>query len=255
MLEKYLQEIGLNDKEAAIYLALLQVDNSSVIDISKKTKINRSTIYFVLEGLGKKGLVSEVQVDKKVHYAAEPPERLETFVERQRVILEEQAKRLKDIIPEIKSIQRESGERPVVKYFEGRNGAISAYSEFYEINKTSNSKKGYFIYNRDLLQKVFTENERAKFVKIRTGKNVDPVSVYTNEDGNFNFGTPGMRARIDNEKYPILADITIIEDRIIASTLGGRVSSILIKSKDIAITIASLVQYINDVNKIKKGGE
>ena len=81
MLEKYLQEIGLNDKEAAIYLALLQVDNSSVIDISKKTKINRSTIYFVLEGLGKKGLVSEVQVDKKVHYAAEPPERLETFVD------------------------------------------------------------------------------------------------------------------------------------------------------------------------------
>ena len=48
MLEKYLQEIGLNEKEASVYLALLQYDNASVIDISGKTKINRSTTYTVL---------------------------------------------------------------------------------------------------------------------------------------------------------------------------------------------------------------
>src|SRR3989344_1564256 len=98
MFEKYLQEIGLNEKEAALYLALLQVDAASVIDLSKKTKINRSTVYVVLEGLMKKGLVSETQIGKKVHYQAEAPERLETFVERQKAIFEELQKRLKDII-------------------------------------------------------------------------------------------------------------------------------------------------------------
>jgi len=77
MLEKYLQEIGLGDKEAAVYAALLQVDDDSVLDLSKKTKINRTTIYPVLESLAKKGLISEVKVNAKVRYQAEPPERRE----------------------------------------------------------------------------------------------------------------------------------------------------------------------------------
>lgn len=139
MLEKYLQDIGLNEKEATLYLALVQVDNSSVIDLSKKTKINRSTVYVVLEGLAKKGLVSETTVGKKTHYQAEPPERLETFVERQKVNLDEQSKRLKDIIPQIKTVQRETGERPVVKYFEGREGIIAANEEFFATSEGRSS--------------------------------------------------------------------------------------------------------------------
>ncbi len=131
MLEKYLQEIGLSDKESLVYAALLHVDNDSVLDLSKKTKINRTTIYPVLDSLAKKGLISEVKIDKKVRYHAEPPERLETYVERQKIVLDEQSKRLKDIIPQLKSVQREAGERPVVKYFEGREGIISSLEEFF----------------------------------------------------------------------------------------------------------------------------
>ena len=66
MLEKYLQDIGLNEKESKVYLALLAVDNSSVLDLSKKTELNRSTTYVVLETLAKKGLVSETTVGKKL---------------------------------------------------------------------------------------------------------------------------------------------------------------------------------------------
>jgi sugar-specific transcriptional regulator TrmB len=79
MFEKDLQELGLNDKESAVYLALLSVDNDSVIDLSKKTNINRTTIYPVLESLMTKGLVSEVKMDKKIRFAAEAPERLVTY--------------------------------------------------------------------------------------------------------------------------------------------------------------------------------
>jgi len=250
MLEQYLQEIGLSDKEAAIYLALLQVDNASVSDLADKTTINRTTVYPVLQSLEKKGLASEVHIGKKVHYQGAAPERLETYVERQKVVLEERASRLKDIIPQIKSIAREEGERPIIKFFEGRDGAITAYEEFFE-TQDSKPKKGYFIYNRDLLEKTFSEKEMSKFRTIRLGKEATPISVYTKESGERVFHTPGMRTRIDGVKYPIHADITIIEDRIIASTLGESVTSILIKSKDLAITLASLVQYINDLKENK----
>jgi sugar-specific transcriptional regulator TrmB len=252
MFEKYLQDIGLNEKEALVYLALLQVDAASVADLAKKTKIKRPTVYVVLKGLMKKGLASEIQVGKKIHYQAEPPERLETFVERQKTVLEEQQKRLKDIIPQLKGIERELGERPIIKFFEGRDGSISAHEEFYSFTPEK-EEKGYFIFNRDLLEETFTPEELEKYKKIRFGKSVTPITVYTRERGDFSFTSPGTRARIDSHRYPILADITIIEDRVVATTLAGSTASILIKSKDIATTLASLVQYINDTQK-EKGG-
>jgi sugar-specific transcriptional regulator TrmB len=245
MFEKYLQEIGLSEKEAQIYLALLQVDNESIQDLAKRTDINRTTVYPVLESLEKKGLVSEIQAGKKTHYEAASPERLETFVERQKVILEERSERLKDVIPQIKGIQREKGERPIVKYFEGRDGAISAYQEFYSAFK-NDEKKGYFIFNVDLLQSVFTEKEMGKFREIRKGKHVYPISVY-NASAEYQFSTDsGERMRIDNEKFPILADISIIDDQIILTTLGENVSAMLIKSKDFADTLKSLIKRIHE---------
>jgi len=245
MFEQFLQEIGLSEKEVKVYLSLIQVDRDGVQDIAKKTGINRTTVYPVIESLQKKGLVSEVQEGKKIEYMAEPPERLETFVERQRVVFEEHTKRLKDVIPQIKSLERKNGERPVVKYFEGRDGAVSAYEEFYGMHNIE-TREGYFIYNRDLLDSRFTPAERDRFLKIRTGKHVSPISVYTKSEGDYQFTTPGKRMRIDSEKYPISADITIIEDRIVASTLGENPVTILIKSKDLAQSLASLVRYIND---------
>lgn len=250
MFEQYLQEIGLSEKEARVYLALLQVDKNNVQELSKRTKINRTTVYPVLESLQKKGLVSEVQEGKKVEYIAEPPERLETFTERQRVVYEEHAARLKDIIPQIKSIQREPGERPVVKYFEGREGSIAAHEEFYEMHEKK-TREGFFIYNKDLLNKTFTTAEQDRYRSVRVGKLVSPNSVYTNEGGELEFTTPGTRKRIDEKKYPISSDIIIIEDRVLIGTLGDHVSSILIKSRDLATTLASLVKYINEKDATK----
>ena len=248
MLEKYLEEIGLSDKEAAVYLALLEVENAAISEIAKKTKVNRTTVYPVLQSLEKKGLASEVPIGKKIHYQAAPPERLESYVERQKVILEEHSSRLKDIIPQLKSVSREMGERPLIKFFEGREGAISAYEEFYQMHDR-HSKDGFFIFNRDLLDKHFTEKEKHSFLKIRTGKGVDPTSVYNRKDGDYPFKTEGKRVRIDSEKYPILCDITIIEDRVIISTFGENSVSLLLKSKEVAITLASLVRSLNDLSK------
>lgn len=245
MFESFLQEIGLSEKEAKVYLALLQVDSGSIPELATKTKINRTTIYPVLESLQKKGLVSEVQVAKKVHYQAAPPERLETYVERQKVVLEEQSARLKDVIPQIKSTQREQGERPIIKYFEGREGAVSAYEEFYNFSN-SVEKDGYYIVNSDLLEEIFTKEEMSTFREIRKNKKIDTTIVYNREDGDKTFDKNKAAVRIDSKQYPISCDIAIIDDNIVISTLGNNVSSFLIKSKDIASSLVSLIGYITN---------
>lgn len=248
MFEKYLQEIGLSEKEAQIYLALLQVDKDSIQDIAKKTDINRTTVYPVLESLSKKGLVSEVQDGKKTLYQAAAPERLETFVERQKAILIEKSKRLKDIIPELKGIQREEGERPIIKFFEGRDGVVSAYQEFYGL-VTKDEHEGFLIYDMDLLKKTYSEEEQEEFYQIKSKKKVSTTAIYGKKGGDHSFVTQGDRVRLDSDKYPISTDITIIGDRVILSSLGDHVSSFIIKSKDIAQTLRSLVTYIVDQNK------
>lgn len=244
MLEKYLQEIGLNDKEALVYTTLIQFDYASVIDIAKKTNINRTTVYLVIESLQKKGLVSETQVGKKTRYEAAPPERLETFIERQKAVLEERSKMLKDIIPQIKSIQRETGERPVVKYFEGREGIVSSMEELFE--HPTDDSKAYLIYPKELLEDIFSQNEREKYRKLRIGKNIRTKVVYASEGELIKDDKTGERMAIDMKKYPILCDVTVYGDRIRINTLGKKLAGIFIQSKDVADTLRSIIDWMYD---------
>jgi HTH-type transcriptional regulator, sugar sensing transcriptional regulator len=245
MLEKYLQNIGLTDKESTVYLSLIQVDNASVLDLSKKTKLKRPTVYVILESLAKKGLVSETTVGKKTHYQAEPPERLETFVERQKLILDENSKRLKDIIPEIKSIQRESGEKPVVRYFEGTQGIINASKEMFE-TKSDKEQEICFIYPRDLLTNLFNEKELTEFRKLRLDKGIRSETLYTLENNELPSDNMANRIKIDEKKYPLTCDIAIYGDKVRISILGKKLSSIFIQSQDVATTLKSIFKLAFD---------
>jgi HTH-type transcriptional regulator, sugar sensing transcriptional regulator len=248
MFEKYLQEIGLNEKEAAIYLALLEVDNASVIDVAKKTKINRSTVYVVLEGLMKKGLVSETQIGKKVHYQAEPPERLETFVERQKVVFEERSRRLKDIIPQIKTVQRESGERPVVKYFQGKEGIHSSMEDTFE--KHDEGGTAYLVYPKDLLDEIFTKEEKERYRKTRLNKDIKSKVIYSSAENIIPDDGTGERLHIDSAENLLSCDITIYKDRIRINTLGKTLSGFFIRSQDLADTLRTLFDLaFNNVNR------
>lgn len=245
MFEKYLQELGLSDKEAKVYLALLPVDNDSVVDLAKKTRVNRTTIYPVLESLAKKGLISEVKVDKKVRFHAEPPERLKTYVERQKILFEEKAERVEDIIPQLKGIQRESGELPVVKIYEGRDGVISSLEDYF--NNAEDGDISYALYSRDLVNQVFSQKELDKFYKIRTEvKNIKSKSIYSWKNKEVSNDKMSDRLKIDGEKYPLSCDIGIIGDRVKITTLGEKVSTLLIKNKDIAETFKSIFNFVFD---------
>ncbi|MBN2094224.1 MAG: BlaI/MecI/CopY family transcriptional regulator [Candidatus Zambryskibacteria bacterium] len=251
MLEKYLQNIGLTDKEATVYLSLVQVDNASVLDLSKKTKLKRPTVYVVLNSLAKKGLVSENTVGKKTHYQAEPPERLETFVERQKLVLDENSKRLKDIIPQIKGLERGSGERPIVKYYDGKEGIVSAVNGIFE-NDTETDEPIYLIYPRDLLDKLFPPEERNQYKNKRLQRKVKSKVLYSYENGEIPSDDMGERIKIDGKKYPITCDIAIYKDSVRISVLNKRFSSIYIKSDDVAETLRSLFRLIFDKLKETK---
>lgn len=241
MLEKYLQEIGLNEKESAIYLALLQVDSASVVSLAEKTKIKRPTVYVVLDTLAKKGLVSEVKIGNKTHFSAESPERLESYVERQRVILDEHAKRLHDIVPQLKSVQRGGGERPVIKFFDGKEAAYQDTSLFFS-ESARKEDTGYFVFNRDLIEEVFTSREIDDVAKKRPELRIKAVSIYNYSKNELQSDSLSDRTRVDFNNFPIKCDMSVYEDRVEVVTLGKRVSSIFIQSRDVADTLKTLIK-------------
>ncbi len=243
-IKKFLQDIGLSEKEAMIYIALLSVDTYSVSELAKATGINRTTLYPILDDLIAKRLILENKQDGKVRFQAEPPERIETYILNRKNQLEEQEKLLDDIIPQMRGFTRELGEKPLVKVYEGRNGVLEALSDYYEFSDNKNI--AYLVYPRDLVESSFSKKELDTIKQKRIGKKIKSNVIYSKESGDYETELSPNRLRIDQKKYPILADICIHGDRVRFITLHRNISAILIKNKDIAETLQSLISLVLD---------
>ena len=75
-IEKVLEQLGLNEKEAKVYLACLQLGKAAVLLIAKKAALKRPNTYLILEALSAKKLISIVIEGKKKYYTAESPTKL-----------------------------------------------------------------------------------------------------------------------------------------------------------------------------------
>jgi sugar-specific transcriptional regulator TrmB len=76
-----LRRIGLEDREIEVYLALLALKVAPASRIAKEAKQERSNTYLILKTLTEKGLISEVERGKVMHFVAEDPNRLLGYVQ------------------------------------------------------------------------------------------------------------------------------------------------------------------------------
>lgn len=120
-----LEKIGLKEKEAKIYIALITKGESLANQLAKETKILRSSIYDYLEILLEKGFVSYViKSGKKYFQAVDPNKILDNFEEKKK----EEEKTLRDIIPKIKKIQNTSKNKTKTEIFQGKEGIKTVFS-------------------------------------------------------------------------------------------------------------------------------
>src|SRR3989338_10061299 len=96
-----LQSFGFSEKEADVYVALLELGKGTVTKISLQAGINRTTGYDILGSLVNKKLVSVSGKEPKQEYAAEPPRAVTEYLKRQIAQTEERIKRAEGIIPEL----------------------------------------------------------------------------------------------------------------------------------------------------------
>ena len=114
-MEKYLIKLGFSKEEAKIYLVLLEFGQSTAGPIVKKTALHRQVVYDTLEKLKRKELVLEtIKSNRKNWLAADPLQIMK------RVKIQESL--VKEILPDLFSLQKASKHRQEVKIFEGVEG-------------------------------------------------------------------------------------------------------------------------------------
>ncbi|NBS41904.1 hypothetical protein EBS80_04590, partial [bacterium] len=128
-----LGHLGLSEKEAAVYLASLELGPAPVQDISHKAKVNRATTYVMIESLMGRGLMSSFVRGKKRFYASESPERLRAVLRMQRREIEQKEEELETVFPMLAALYNAEGAKPQIRYLEGVEGVQSVRELFQKL--------------------------------------------------------------------------------------------------------------------------
>lgn len=120
-LESQLIQIGLSDKEAKVYLAALELGPTNIQELARKSDIKRSTVYEMVKNLQPMGLISEAIRGKRSVYIASEPETLKrNIIQKEKI--------LKEILPELKTLNNTGFIKPKITYHEGKDGLRQIYN-------------------------------------------------------------------------------------------------------------------------------
>jgi HTH-type transcriptional regulator, sugar sensing transcriptional regulator len=103
-------------------LSLLELGETNIARISKKSGIKRTTCYDIIASLKEKGLISTLNKKNKVFFHAEDPRKLEQ-------LLDEKRHMLKRMLPELLSITNLIDKKPRIRFFEGMEGIKDVYRD------------------------------------------------------------------------------------------------------------------------------
>jgi len=143
MLTTILNKIGLNKKEAQVYLALLELGSQPASVIGRKAGINRSTTYLVLESLIKQGYVNQhVRADVKYFTAADPKTIVQSLNRKEKEI-ETSKTEFEDLLPEFYSLINPLSIKPKVKFYEGEEGIKRAMEDTLTATETIRAWTAY----------------------------------------------------------------------------------------------------------------
>lgn len=233
-LETELKKIGFSDKEAKVYLALLELGEDSVQNIAKRSKVNRATTYVILESLKKQGAVSTIEKGKKTFFVAENPTSLLRLLAAEQEKLENKEQDFRKVLPELDAVFNLTAERPRVRFFEGKEGMIACFNDII----TSEAKEILSIYPLDETRNLLSEKEIHRFFEDRKKKNIRMRAIYSSSKGPKNtFETPGERRYLPKEKFPFSADISVYANRVSMTTIRGKHITAIIENKEIADTM------------------
>lgn len=237
-LEEFLKEYGFNDKEAKVYLALLQSGRSNVMDVAKRAEIKRPTAYIILDSLMRRGFVDLLPYKGKTNYIAKSPKILLSYLEKKESLTQ-------NYIPQLMALFSEPKEHPKVMYFEGEESAKKVFDDSIEEGKDVMAFFGVKEmfgavgdkFTRDYVNSRVKNEIKAKVIVPESEKALE----YKKRDK----GELRETRLIDSKKFSFKAEVMIYGNKVAIISLNGPDSfGLIIQNDQFSQTMKSVFSFM-----------
>lgn len=112
--------LGLQENEARVYLAAVELGTGSVWDIAKSSGVKRPTCYVILEKLAAESIAyRSSDVKRTVYSVVSPKELIATFTQRAKVAEQK--------LSELEAVANKAAYKPAIRLYEGVDGVKKIY--------------------------------------------------------------------------------------------------------------------------------
>jgi sugar-specific transcriptional regulator TrmB len=213
----------LTENEQKVYLALLQLGESTAAPIIEKTGLQSSVFYRTIHRLLKKGFVSYILKGQIKHFNAAKPDFLLSS-------LKNKQEKIKEILPKLHEMTKISEIKTNAEVFVGLKGVLAMY---YNLIEGAKPGEEYFFFGTS--EKVFEEAISKVYLPFRKYRKEKKIIVYGIHPVELKGKvTPFIRTKERYTKFPLPANMAIFRDKIVIASWGEIPTGILIQGKDIA---------------------
>jgi len=239
-LKNSLINMGLKEKEASVYLAILALGQGTASRIALKAHIARTTVYEVLSSLFDKGLVTLTGKEPKQEYVAESPDNFQIYIEKELGKIQKDFNNAKNIlIPQLKSLHN-VGNRPKVMFYEGKEGLEKVYEDTLTSHETIRAYA-----NVDEMHEALP-NYFPEYYKRRTNKGIHIRAIFPANQAGFERAKCDKNearesALVPADKFYFSPEINIYDDKVMIASWKEKLG-IIIESKEIADSMKKIFE-------------
>ncbi len=251
--ELYLKKLGLTESEITVYLRMV-AGAQNARDLMKTTKMKRPTVYYALNSLLKRGLVSKSGKEGDSTFTLSPFERLIAIArekEDEAVSLTEQ---IGEFIPSLVSASSSKIEKPAVSFFEGVDAVKHVvmdimYTKNRRVDLIVPEKTFFWGFGEDFLRK-YIEERRQRNIKTR---NLWEMEI---EPENFkkyfsDLSETRILPKIMKDKFQ--TTIFLFDDKTLYVSSFKNCYAILVASKEHNDTMSAIFAGLWDIAKLHTG--
>lgn len=225
---KTLENIGLSNKEALIYKALLLNGKMTISDISRESQVKRATVYQYINSLLLKDFINRMPIGKRMYYLAVNPKSILDNFDKKKKVLEQG-------IEEMSQLFNESTHKPKVSFYEGKREIRKIYDEIFQ-----SVGDVYSIFPPKSFFSNFSEQEYSEFDLLIKEHSFKSKDLILQQDGikkvlsiRKDNGSKNQQTKILPENFKSNVDIVICNNKVALISLVN-LSAIVIENEDIA---------------------
>ncbi len=243
-MEEILREIGLTQSEIKVYLALLDLGDSTRSSIVKKSGISGSKVYDILDKLKEKGLISIYDKNRVRHFKPITPKQILNYIDEKKDEINKIEQDAKSILPSLLLKFNTSSTKQEVELLSGLKGLEIIFKE--QVEMLNKGETCFVIGGTKGIQEEPVVAFFQKVHLLRENKKIKTKMLYNLQQKKLTekFYSPKKYPNTETRyiKHTSPVAINVYRDRTVIIIFSEAITAIHIKSEDVA---KSFKEYFN----------